>query len=115
VKALLLLPMETAHFVAPSPSRSTTATWAPLVAYMAAMAAPMPEAPPVTSAIRPSRPKVRSSVLSIVVTSISSVRGRWMSEVLHRFLVFVGVWAWPSAAGSTKAIAATVVAPAQPG
>ena len=50
---------------APSPSRSSTATCAPRRASSSTVAAPMPDAPPVTSAVLPS--SVCSRFWSVVV------------------------------------------------
>jgi hypothetical protein len=55
-------PRATAASSAPDSLRSTTAMRAPLAAKAAAMAAPMPDAPPVTRATLPSSLKFRSIV-----------------------------------------------------
>src|SRR5215208_6621521 len=68
--AAAAFPSETARCAASS-ARSNITTVAPLLAYASAIAAPMPDAPPVTTATLPASEKSRRPAEGVSVTSFS--------------------------------------------
>ena len=72
------VPSPRARSAAASSDRSRIATLAPFTAYADAIAAPMPDAPPVTTATLPRNEKSRSTTGSVLmVLLLDGISSRW--------------------------------------